>query len=461
MKKKVFRRKSPEDKRDRVLRDKARTAYTKLPEYDAFEKTLMTVGIPEEVIYQGSKQIGSSTESVARRNFAVAGEFFSHLFAEPRISGSSEDLYTALVPLVGPPISHGGDLQEGLWAFSQAVRDSTDPLGLCTTLSQIKELNLVKIGMTYVTSVWSEVHADPDTARQGLEVLSMPAAQAILDDYLTKGLLWESFLKAAALHPEDVSARLNYDQAIAEGRFDTPVKAAEKLMAAGEMVNVSILPTTGLVGVGPSSKGHKLIEEEAGLAGDLAGVRKRIIPATIIQPDAESPYELILPPMEPGHLGDEKLPLTFHFEPLRLVAAHMHDQGFPDFVVRVQGLDEFVTSDIPLSKAFLPANAVESAESIARDVESPDDLFRHGYLRVREGGLANLALLSVDAEKKHISQGDAFCPYRWDSEGRTLQLGWSRTKHVIDADPGQVYSHVKSRGGQWDDIRVFVDQSRW
>ena len=461
MKKKVFRRKPLEDKRDRLLRDKARTAYTKLPEYNAFERTLMTVGIPEEVIYQGSKQMTGFTESVARRNFAVAGEFFSHLFAEPRISGSSEDLYTALVPLVGPPISHGGDLQEGLWAFSQAVRDSDDPLRLCKSLSQIKELSLVKSGMTHVTSVWSEVHADPDTARKGLEVLSLPATQAILDDYLTKGLLWESFLKAAALHPEDVSARLNYDQAIAEGNFDPPAEVAEKLMDSGDMVNISILPTTGFVVGGPSSKGHEFIEKEAGLTGEFAGVRKRIIPATLIQPDANSPYELILPPMEPGHLGDEKLPLTFHFGPLKLVAAHMKDQGFPDFVVRVQGLDEFVTSDIALSQARLPDNAVESERSIARDVDSPDDLFRHGYLRVRKGELANLALLSVDAEKKHISQGDSFCPYRWDREGRILQLGWSRTKHVIDADPGQVYSHVKSRGGQWDDIRVFVDQSRW
>ncbi|MFH1789061.1 MAG: hypothetical protein ABH834_06750 [Candidatus Altiarchaeota archaeon] len=455
------RRLTEEERIQRQLADKARTAYTQLPEYRLLEEVLTTAGVPEHVAYQGSKRIASNNTEVAKRNFTVAAEFFSHLFAEPAIREDPNALFSAVMPLVAEPISNGGDVRNGLWAFSQAVRDSEDPRGLCAGLSQIKELNLVKTGMTHVTSVWSDVHVDPDTARQSLEVLSRPETRAILDRYLTKGPLWESFLKAAALHPNDVLVRLEYDRAIAEGRLDNPVKAAEKLMQAGDMVNVSILPTTGLVGVGPSSKGHKLIEEEAGLAGDFAEVRDRIIPATLIQPDAESAYELILPPMKVGYLGDERLPLTFHFNPLMLVAAHMGELGFPDFVVRVQGFDEFMTRDVSLSQASLPGEAVESEESFARKIDSPDELMRHGYLRVRQGDLANLALLSVDAEKKHISQGDTFCPYRWDSQGRTLQLGWSRTKHVIDADPKAVYEHVKSRRGPWDDIKVFIDMNRW
>jgi hypothetical protein len=146
---------------------------------------------------------------------------------------------------------------------------------------------------------------------------------------------------------------------------------------------------------------------------------------------------------------------------MKIIAWHLFDQGFDDCVVRVQGVDEFMTEDIMLSRmSGLSAASMPKQESIARVVQVPSDLPKMGYLRVRGNSLSAMYLLSVDDERKHISEGDAFCKFRWDASKSLLRLGWTRFKHVIDADPQAVYSHIKSLGGPWERVQVLIEAGR-
>ena len=432
----------------------ARDQIRELPEYQSFESVLLDVGVSEAVIHQGSKQITGAFPEKAKANLRKAEGFFGFLFEDPKIRQPADELYPAVVPLIADAIQEGGDVHYGFWALSQGLRDCANPLAVCKSLSSLMDY---RQAMTLATCLWSQEKSTPETVRDALEVLSDPLAHELIEHYWTKKPLWESFLLFTAKYPEDTRVRLAYEAGIRQGVHAPPAAYARKLMDVGEQISLSIHYGVGIIAVGPAEEGHEGIEKRIGVPD---GMRRRIVPGSIIQPAEDSPYELVLPSVSASNLGGERPPLSFHGDPLYLIARHMLDQGFPDFTLRYQGDARYLSETIPLSQANLAEPSAVPQESILREVSTPVDLPKMGYLRVRGDTLSAMYLLSADDERKHISEGDAFCKFRWDATQSLLRLGWTRFKHVIDADPQAVYRHIRGLGDPWERVQVLIEPGR-
>ncbi|MFH1789063.1 MAG: hypothetical protein ABH834_06760 [Candidatus Altiarchaeota archaeon] len=423
-------------------------------EYTGFRSLLESAGVEAKLVDSAFQDFRGPSDSCTTRNLGKACAFFGHLFAEPRIREPSGDVFTAVYPLVAESVRYGRDLSSGLWTFGEAVRDSEDPLGLCRNLSGIVDSGDL---LLQISDVWSGDDVPPERARRCLEGLCSRRGQALLGHFVHEPMVRETFLRFSAKYPQDLEAKLNYDATVADNHNMPPADKAKRLMSHGDMISLSVHYGVGIVGVGPSSETHEGIERRIGLEGEYDGVRKRIVPATMVQMSDDAPYELILPQVSREILGGEMPPLGAGVDPMRLVAWHMFDQGFSDCIVRVQGDARFEDKDVLLSEAsrvklkFMPGR-----EERIVAVRSPDDLPKMGYLRVRDKKLAALVLLSADSERKHIADDDEFCVFKWDKGDRELTLEWMRFKHVKDANPNAVLGHIRSLGRDWSRIKIGV-----
>jgi len=429
------------------------TPINQIPGYEQLEKTLAQAGVPQGKVLDAVKGFRGPTDANTGRNLGKADRFFSDLFAPPSIKPPAE-IFTTVAPLIGRSITWGGDLDHGLWCFSQALRDFAQPHAALEGLSRIVESsNALQI----LASGWEMGHAVPEQAQHCLEVLSSQQAAELLNHYYQDPVVWETFLRFSACYPQDAQAKLAYERRIHDRRdrdCPQPADYARRLMRRGEMLSLSIHYGVGVIGVGPSSEAHEGMEKRIGLPDD---VRRRIVPATMLQPEEGRPYELILPVLSTEALGGEKPPLPILTDPMKLVTWHLFDQGFDDCIVRIQGAEKFMAEDIMLSQVSgLPIASMPREESVVRVVRAPSDLPKMGYLRLRGGELAALYLLSEDADRKHIGEYDTYCAFQWDKRRQDLELAWVEKKHVVEADPAAILRHVSSRGGDWRNVHAHV-----